>query len=79
MKIKHELLRDLIDDSGKTRLEVAEECGIKLDTLYRIMAGSRDPSRAIVILLANCLDTSVDNLEDFPSSFFASMRGERTQ
>lgn len=56
-----ERTRDLIEKRGLTRKFIAQNCGLKSDSLDHILAG-RKPGAGTLILMAQVLQTSVDYL-----------------
>jgi transcriptional regulator with XRE-family HTH domain len=52
----------LIKREGRTRDWIAEQCGIETESLNHILTGRRNPSRPVLILLANALKTSLESL-----------------
>ncbi len=54
----------LLEEQGRTRKWLAKQCEIEVESLNHLLAGRRSPSRPVLKLLAQALNTSVDHLLD---------------
>lgn len=55
--------KELLDVQGRTRRWLAEQCGIELQSLNHLLNGQRNPSRPVLLLMAQALETTVEELE----------------
>jgi transcriptional regulator with XRE-family HTH domain len=61
MKIKR--ARALMEREGRTPKWLAARCGIEPISLKHILAGRREPGRPVLILIAQNLNTTIEDLE----------------
>lgn len=61
--LKTEKAKQLLEQEGRTRKWLAEQCGIELQSLNNILAGSHNPGRPVLLLMAQALETTVEELD----------------
>lgn len=59
-----ERAKQLIDDRGRTRKWVANQCGITVETLSHHLSGRRNPSLPVLMHMARALECDVSELDD---------------
>lgn len=60
---KYKRAKELLENVGLTRKKLAELCGIEPQSLHNILSGNNNPSRSVLILMAQALKTTVEELE----------------
>lgn len=56
-------LRQLLEDSGRTRAWVAEQAEIKVNTLSRYVSGFSSPSKPVAKLIAIALECEISDFQ----------------
>lgn len=59
----YEKAQSLLDQEGRTREWLAKKCGVEIGSLHQILGGHRNPGRPVLILMAQALKTTVEELE----------------
>lgn len=57
-----ERAKELIELRGRTRKWVASMCGVRRMTFNHYLTGRRNPSKAVLYLMAQALETTIEDL-----------------
>lgn len=72
IKLNQEAAKRLMKEQGRTREWLAAQCRVKYDTFNHYLTGRRNPSPAVVALLAQALKASETEItlieEDTPKA-----------